>query len=90
MQRQRLPIIGELDLQVAPKENLWAIEQALQAGGNNRYVVKQLPKLNHFFQTARTGKLSEYGKIEETISPVALELIAGCILELTEETLQAN
>lgn len=75
-----LAIIGELDLQVAPKENLQAIEKALKAGGNNRYVVKQLPKLNHFLQTAQTGKLSEYGKIEETISPVALELIADWIL----------
>jgi len=78
-----LAIIGELDLQVAPKENLLAIEKALQAGGNNRYVVKQLPELNHLFQTAQTGSISEYGKIEETISPAALELISDWILGQT-------
>jgi hypothetical protein len=80
-----IAIIGELDLQVPPKENLLAIEEALKAGGNKDYVVKQLPKLNHLFQTAQTGKLSEYGKIEETISPAALELMADWILEQTGE-----
>jgi hypothetical protein len=80
-----LAIIGELDLQVAPKENLCAIEEALKAGGNKHYVVKELPKLNHLFQTAKTGALSEYAKIEETVSPTALELIADWILEQTEK-----
>ena len=80
-----LAIIGELDLQVAPKENLRAIEEALKAGGNKHYVVKELPKLNHLFQTAKTGALSEYAKIEETISPAALKLIADWVLEQTKK-----
>jgi hypothetical protein len=80
-----LAIIGELDLQVAPKENLRAIEEALKAGGNKHYVVKELPKLNHLFQTAKTGALSEYTKIEETISPAALKLIADWVLEQTKK-----
>ena len=32
-----------------------------------------LPGLNHLFQTSKTGAISEYGQIEETISPTALE-----------------
>jgi pimeloyl-ACP methyl ester carboxylesterase len=80
-----LAIIGELDLQVAPKENLRAIEEVLKAGGNKSYTIKELANLNHLFQTAQTGELSEYGKIEETISPIALKLIADWILEQTEK-----
>ena len=70
-----LAIGGSLDLQVPPKENLQAIEKALIFGGNSSYVIEELPGLNHLFQTATTGSPSEYAKIEETISPAALELI---------------
>ncbi len=78
-----LAIIGSKDLQVPPKENLKAIEEALIAGGNNHYLTKELPGLNHIFQTAETGSPDEYAQIEETISPVALELIGDWILEQT-------
>lgn len=80
-----LAINGEKDLQVPPEENLQAIEEALKAGGNEDYTVKELSGLNHLFQTAQTGSPSEYAKIEETISPAALELIGGWILERTHE-----
>ena len=78
-----LAIIGEKDKQVPPKPNLEEIEKALESGGNKDYTVKELPGLNHLFQTAETGAESEYAKIEETISPVALELMSGWILERT-------
>jgi pimeloyl-ACP methyl ester carboxylesterase len=75
-----LAIVGEKDVQVAPKENLAAIEAALKAGGNKDYVVKELPGLNHLLQTAKTGGVSEYTKIEETISPSALKVMGDWIL----------
>jgi len=74
-------INGEKDLQVSPKENLSAIEEALKEGGNQNYTIKELPGLNHLFQTAQTGLPSEYARIEETISPVALKIISDWILE---------
>jgi len=79
-----LAINGEKDLQVPPKENLSAIEEALKVGGNQNYTIKELPGLNHLFQTAQTGLPAEYAKIEETISPVALKIISDWILEQTE------
>jgi len=79
-----LAINGEKDLQVPPKENLSAIEEALGVGGNENYTIRELPGLNHLFQTAQTGSTSEYGKIEETISPVVLKMIADWILEQIE------
>jgi fermentation-respiration switch protein FrsA (DUF1100 family) len=76
-----LAIIGEKDLQVPAEVNLKAIEEALKAGGNSQYTVKELEKLNHLFQEAETGAPSEYASIEQTISPVALELMSEWILE---------
>jgi len=76
-----LAINGGKDLQVPPKENLSAIEEALVAGGNKNFIIKELPGLNHLFQTAQTGLPDEYVKIEETISPVALKIISDWILE---------
>lgn len=70
-----LALIGELDRQVAPDENLAAIAQALRRAGNDRSTMVRLPGLNHLFQTAATGAPSEYVRIEETIAPAALETI---------------
>ncbi|AKB18240.1 hypothetical protein MSWHS_1377 [Methanosarcina sp. WWM596] len=80
-----LAINGEKDLQVPPEENLQAIEEALKAGGNKDYTVKEVPGLNHLFQTAQTGSPSEYTAIEETISPAALEMIGNWISEHIQE-----
>jgi hypothetical protein len=74
-----LAINGELDLQVPPKQNLPVIEQALQRAGNRDVTIRELPRLNHLFQTATTGAPAEYGTIDETFSPLALELVSGWI-----------
>lgn len=80
-----LAINGERDLQVAPDENLAGIGDALKAGGNTDYTVVKLPALNHLLQTSKTGAISEYQTIEETIAPKALETIADWILKRTVE-----
>ena len=83
LRKVRCPVLalnGEKDLQVPPKLNLPAIRQALEEGGNKHFETDELPGLNHLFQTARTGAPSEYAEIEETMSPVALEKMAGWIL----------
>ena len=77
-----LAINGEKDTQVTAKENLAAIEEALHEGMSHNYFVRPMEGLNHLFQTADTGDESEYGKIEETFSPKAMEVIASWILEL--------
>ena len=78
-----LAINGGKDIQVPPEENLQAIEKALKAGKSKNYKIKEFPELNHLFQTAGTGRISEYGKIEETMSPEALQMIGDWILERT-------
>ena len=77
-----LALNGEKDLQVAAKENLPAIENALKWGGNESVKVMKLPGLNHLFQHCKTGLPSEYATIEETFSPEALKIISEWILAL--------
>jgi pimeloyl-ACP methyl ester carboxylesterase len=82
LRRLRLPvlaIIGSKDLQVTADQNLPALREALKDDPDAK--VLELPGLNHLFQTAKTGAPSEYGDIEETMSPTALELIANWIGE---------
>ena len=67
-----LAINGGKDLQVPPKENLDAIKKALTKGRNKNIKTKELPNLNHLFQECKTGSPSEYAKIEQTFSPIAL------------------
>jgi uncharacterized protein len=70
-----LALNGEHDLQVPPKEDLAAIHKALQDGGNKDFQTTEMPRLNHLFQHSATGSPSEYGTIEETFAPEALELM---------------
>ncbi|MCE7056844.1 alpha/beta hydrolase [Algoriphagus sp. AGSA1] len=70
-----LALNGEKDLQVPPKENLEAIKAALEKGGNTNVTTMELPGLNHLFQEAETGLISEYAEIEQTFSPKAMEMI---------------
>ena len=79
----RCPVLalnGEKDLQVPPKDNLPAVARALAAGGNRDVTTREMPGLNHLFQTARTGAPSEYAGIDETMSPAVLAIIGDWIL----------
>lgn len=87
LKKVRIPVLalnGELDLQVAWKENLDLIAAALKSGKNKDYTVKAFPRLNHLFQTSKTGLISEYGQIEETTSPEVLKTISDWIIKRTK------
>ncbi len=76
-----LAINGSKDFQVLPKENLAAIKNSIEKNGNKKVKTVELENLNHLFQESKTGMLSEYSEIEQTMSPVVLELISGWIKE---------
>jgi len=72
----KIPVLalnGAKDTQVAPKENLNAIRKAFDESGNKKLTTIELPNLNHLFQESTTGSPTEYPKIEQTFSPIALE-----------------
>ncbi len=87
LEKIRVPVLalnGELDVQVDAEQNLTAIVAALKKGGNHKITVHRLPEHNHLFQRAKTGLVNEYGTIEETISPMVLDLIRDWVLSVTQ------
>ncbi|MGL2965418.1 alpha/beta hydrolase family protein [Flavobacterium sp. XGLA_31] len=77
-----LAINGTKDLQVLATENLAGIKKSLEKAGNKKFAVQSFDGLNHLFQTANTGSVSEYATIEETISPKVLDAMSSWILKL--------
>ena len=71
---------GDKDCQVIAGLNLGGIKATLPAGAHNRFV--EYPGLNHLFQECTTGAPTEYGTIEQTISPQVLKDITEWIKNL--------
>lgn len=81
LEKVRVPVLamsGERDIQVS-KENLTLIERALSRGKNRDATIKLVPGINHMFQRCVTGLPGEYGTIEETFAPEALQLVTDWI-----------
>lgn len=76
-----LALNGKLDLQVPHEQNLAAINAALQKGGNKNVQIRSFEKLNHLFQECETGLPNEYGQIEQTFSPMVLDVMVKWIME---------
>lgn len=74
-----LALNGGLDLQVDAAQNLPRIRQAVREGHNADATVLRLAGVNHAFQRAETGRISEYAAIEETISPEVLTILSDWI-----------
>lgn len=84
IKKMKMPILalnGSLDIQVDAKQNLNGIRNALADINHDDSQVVELERLNHLFQTAETGSISEYNNIEETIAPEALNLISDWLDE---------
>lgn len=85
LQKIKIPVLalnGSLDTQITAKENLEGIKKSLTKAGNTNFKTVEIPQVNHLFQTAKTGAVTEYAQIEETISPKVLELISEWVLDL--------
>lgn len=83
----KIPVLslnGSKDVQVEAKVNQGAIREALNKAGNKNFTIKEIEGLNHLFQEAKTGDISEYGNIEQTFSPEALKEISDWIIKINE------
>ncbi len=76
-----LALNGDKDIQVVSKQNLPAIEAALKKSKSPAYLVKEMPGLNHLFQTCIKCTVNEYGDLEETFSPAALQVMGDWLLK---------
>ena len=80
-----LALGGSKDRQVPATANLAATVAGLKTADNRDVTTKELPGLNHLFQTANTGGPDEYGTIEETFAPGALAVISDWITQHTRK-----
>ena len=78
-----LAMNGTLDTQVSSSQNLPAIEKTITNAGGQITVV-EFDGLNHLFQRATTGGIAEYGQIETTFEPEALEAMGVWLAEITD------
>lgn len=79
VQTPLLLLYGSKDAIASYSRALPIIKKGLKEGGNKNYRIIELPNHNHYFQTAQTGALKEYGDIEETMSLQALETMSSWI-----------
>lgn len=75
-----MAVNGGKDVQVTAADNLAAIRRLLPE--NSRNLIKEYPGLNHLFQHCTTGLTTEYGQIEETVSPEVMHDIAAWIAKV--------
>ncbi len=78
-----LAIVGSLDVTTSPSKILPVLETAFKKSLHSDYTLIEVPDLNHTFQTCKTGALSEYETIKETMAPIALNTIADWIVART-------
>ena len=81
-----LALTGSKDRTNLAWQNLPAIRAALEASESPRFEVLEIPDLNHVFQTAVVGGMAEYAQLDESFSPVALEIITDWIQAQTRAT----
>lgn len=79
-----LALNGTKDTQVAIDLHLPAIEKALKSGGNTHYKIVKLDGLNHLFQHAETGLVTEYATIKEDFATEALKIMGDWLVEITK------
>lgn len=77
MSAKVLALNGSKDVQVISKSNLPAIEAALKKGKSKVYEIKELEGLNHLFQECKACTVNEYGQLQQTFSPMALEVMTN-------------
>lgn len=68
-----LALNGTKDIQVDHESNLDALRKGLKASDAN--LIESVESANHLLQQCKTGAVSEYRTIEETISPKVLETV---------------
>ncbi|MBI3134465.1 MAG: alpha/beta hydrolase [Bacteroidetes bacterium] len=80
-----LAVNGSLDVQVTATENLAGINRSLEKGRCKNFRTIELAGLNHLFQEAKTGAVSEYAKIEQTLSTKLLDEMDAWLLEIIQD-----
>jgi len=70
-----LALFGEKDTQVPGADHSVVLKKAFDGAKKKNGEIELIAGANHLFQSATTGKLSEYETIEETMQPTVIERI---------------
>lgn len=93
LKQVRCPVLAlgaVLDRNVPAKENLAGIAEALKAGGNTRFTVREFPGMNHGFQTVLPDHTPGKALDGETMSPLVLQTISDWIIAKTRTIKETN
>jgi hypothetical protein len=77
-----LAMNGSRDVQVLPLANLAGIKVALEKSKSRKFETIQLEGLNHLFQHCKSCSPAEYGLLEESFAPEALEAMGKWLGEI--------
>ncbi|MBB1285564.1 alpha/beta fold hydrolase [Flavisolibacter sp. BT320] len=76
-----LALNGDKDVQVTSSANLAGLRASLKKSNSPQYDVVALEGLNHLFQRCQKCTVQEYGELEETIAPAALEAVGNWLVK---------
>ncbi|HEY1021999.1 MAG TPA: alpha/beta fold hydrolase, partial [Flavisolibacter sp.] len=76
-----LALNGDKDVQVTSSANLAGLRSSLKRSNSPQYDIVALEGLNHLFQRCQKCTVQEYGELEETIAPAALEAIGNWLVK---------
>ena len=76
-----LALFGELDTQVHGPDHAVALKKAFDKAKKDDGQVEMVMGVNHLFQTATTGKVSEYEAIEETMQPSVVDRVVAWVVK---------
>lgn len=74
-----LALMGDKDISGVSSLNLKSMENMFIAAGNQNYKIYELKNMNHHFQTVDPDNPKDPAEIDETISPVVLDILTSWI-----------
>ena len=74
-----LALMGDKDVSGPCTLTLKAMEAAFKTAGNMNYSIHEMKNMNHFFQTVNPDNIKNSEDIDETISPIVLDLVSSWI-----------
>lgn len=75
---------GTKDKQVSSVQSLTRYREIAQEHNKINLTISEIEGVNHLFQNCNTGSPTEYGNIEETISPKVLEIIVDFVTKIAK------
>jgi pimeloyl-ACP methyl ester carboxylesterase len=74
-----LALMGDKDVSGPCTLTLKAIEDAFKAAGKINYTIHEMKNMNHFFQSVNPDNVQNSQDIDETISPIVLDLVSSWV-----------